>query len=356
MPPSLPPAHVRAYIASEYNTSYATKAEDSKLNPALVKLAANMQTKTVQQQKRSVLAKSINALGCTMQYGTVIAASYLLGNEDSWSPMRDVMHDFDAFAGLMLNRAADILADERVKCKLARTAPETVSKDSDAEGSESDGSESEAEEVDAADACDLEEKEAEPEDQGVLSTMTAVDLYMARHRKLDSWSPFEMEMAFTVVSKSTEASEDLPLSTAKEQYHKPRLTVGAESTFAIPRPYREHPHRPLDSAMVAERNVYAAWAIGNFFPDRLLHEIRDEESSDLWTMYCRWNSDRPRGSRDDFAFQCMENIHERHEAREHIRKELREKKERDAIFRKNHPEFAYSDDMDEVRHDCSSLA
>jgi hypothetical protein len=135
MPPSLPPAHVRAYIASEYNTSYATKAEDSKLNPALVKLAANMQTKTVQQQKRSVLAKSINALGSTMHYGTVIAASYLLGNNDSWYPMRDVMHDFDAFAGLMLDRAADLFADERMNCKLARNSPKIASTERERERS-----------------------------------------------------------------------------------------------------------------------------------------------------------------------------------------------------------------------------
>ena len=88
--PDLLPGDVRAALQSEYNTSYNTKSENTTLNHAVVHLAADMEarTKTAAQTKTSVLSKMMHAITKTVPYPLVMSATYLLGYDDSWCPMR----------------------------------------------------------------------------------------------------------------------------------------------------------------------------------------------------------------------------------------------------------------------------
>lgn len=165
-------------------------------------------------------------------------------------------------------------------------------------------------------------------------------LYTHRHSSLSEWSPFELTMGFVCNQDNTADSKLFPLRGdlgRKSGYaHKPRLDRAKIPAIAIPQPMKEHPKRPSVDAPTDMKEEYAAWALGNFYSDRLLHklypldldrasdEYEDEDLRDvstLWSLFRRWERRRPRGDKDEFAFRCLHNIELRLEARSQMRED-----------------------------------
>lgn len=173
--------------------------------------------------------------------------------------------------------------------------------------------------------------------------MKAIDdsmLYVHRHASLSEWSPFELTMGFVCGQDSTADSRLFPidgdLGRNSGYTHKPRLDRAKVPVIVIPQPLKEHPKRPSPDAPVDMKEEYAAWAIGNFYSDRLVsklypdvsdrasdiydgEDLRDETT--LWSLFKRWERRRPRGDKDTFAFRCLHNIELRLEARSRMRED-----------------------------------
>ena len=311
--PTLKPEIINSYICSEYNTGYVTKSEERYLNQAIIKCAGGLEigTKSIDQQRRSIIAKSLNALGKTMQFASVITSTYLLGYGDSWYPLRDEMHDFAAFTR-MLQQTPSQYDDERVGHSFTMDS-------------------------------DLLEKDADdstPDRNYAFTTQpfSNVKKYQNRSPALDDWSPYELSMCFTCVSTTTKSRAEYPVAEST-LCHKPRQDRQGKHCIAVLRQFKEHPRQPAPSSDVASKENYAAWALGNFYSDRLIHNLRsaqqaaDDNVSPLWNMLQTWRLQRPRGLRDEFAFRCLDNIENRLLAREFMRTDQRESADRQKDMR-----------------------
>ena len=167
-----------------------------------------------------------------------------------------------------------------------------------------------------------------------LKAIDEVTLYRHRHDSLTEWSPFELAMGFTCCPTETADSKLFilkgTLGTSTSFSHKPRLDRTKVPLISIPQPIKEHPKRPSPDAPSTTKEQYAAWALGNFFSDRLhnellpkaldhIYDIYDGEDvrglTSLWSMFLRWERRHPRGDKDIFAFRCLHNIELRLEAR-----------------------------------------
>lgn len=326
--PELVPGDVRASLQSEYNTSYNTKAESTGINQAVVHIAADIakRVRTTEQMKTSVLSKMLNAITKTIPYPLVMSASYLLGNGDSWCPMRVTPHDFAQFQRMHLEQPGPY-EDTAVATEFA--------------------------------APDAGEAATQPRR---IMVMDAVLQYKDRHPALSEWSPFELAMGFTCekASKPTEKTKVSNLFQLQGELgsrchlvHKPRRCRGGKVAMAIPQPRREHPRRPAPDALASVREDYAAWALGNFYSDRcatrlctsisgqvcimfwvvyhaavatsrrLLTELTECHQSEptLWSRFLTWERLQPRGQKDEFAFRCLRNVELRLEARSLMRAE-----------------------------------
>lgn len=173
-----------------------------------------------------------------------------------------------------------------------------------------------------------------------LKAVDASLLYVHRHNSLSHWSPYEMTMGFSCGQDSTGDSKLFPLQGdlgSKCGYtHKPRLNRSKEPVLCIPQQLKEHPKRPSPDAPVDMKEDYAAWALGNFYSDRLMDKLLPADSdqdqdiydgedlrgvSTVWSMFRRWERRRPRGEMDAFALRCIHNIDLRAEARSRMRED-----------------------------------
>ena len=148
--------------------------------------------------------------------------------------------------------------------------------------------------------------------------------YLARSDHLRSWSFVETEMAFSCNRIRCKASRLLPLQGthphASQYGHIPR----SKASMCLPQFIRECPLMPSDTASPEEKDIWASFALGAFFPyDTMLEDL---EGDTLWDKVTFWRAHKPRGDFDVFAFRCLDNIQERAIARLHIRQ--------DAIARK----------------------
>lgn len=333
--PELLPGDVCAARQSEYNTSYATKAENSNINHAIVNFAASMEqrTKTAAQTKTSMLSKMVNAITKTIPYPLVMTATYLLGHGDSWCPMRCARHDFALFQRQLLQHD-DAYADQ--------LADHTLATVRGGDNSSSDGNTDD----EAGEACGSSDSGSDVADDGQDPTerqVKAIDdavLYKHRHAALDEWSPFELTMGFTCGPVGTADSKlyelDQKLRTSVPYAHIPRLDRTKTPVIAIPQPIREHPKRPAADAPDATKEEYASWALGNFYSDRWMSKLDpcdsdatadryDDEDlighTSLWSKFRRWERRKPREDKDLFAFRCIHNIELRLEARALMRED-----------------------------------
>lgn len=110
-----------------------------------------------------------------------------------------------------------------------------------------------------------------------LRAIDASFLYNHRHSSLSDWSPFEMTMGFIGGQDDTGDAKLFPLRDDIEltagYFHKPRLNRARKPVIVIPQQLKEHPKRPSSDAPSDMKEQYAAWALGNFYSDRLMHEL-----------------------------------------------------------------------------------
>jgi hypothetical protein len=297
--PELLPGDVRASLQSEYNTSYNTKSDNIELNQAVVFVASTIDRKrTTAQVKTSVLSKMVNALTKTIPYPLVMSAAYLLGFGDSWCPIQTARHDFALFQRRLLQR--DIPYDNNlVDHVFAEVESSDNDEDDDGEAASDDGRTS-------------------------VKAIDAAMQYRHRHASLDDWSPFELTMGFVFGAADTEEATLFPLSGPFEgrgYAHRPRRNRARQLAMVVPQPGKEHPRRPAEDAPPTVREEYAAWALGNFYSDRLMDKLAPTDAADadgsvsLWGQFRRWENSRPRGDKDEFALRCISNIELRLEAR-----------------------------------------
>jgi hypothetical protein len=291
-------------LISEYSTGYVTKSEERFLNQAIIRTAADIETsdKPADRKKSSVIARCLNALGKTMQFGSVITSTYLLGYSDCWFPSREETHDFSAYTRTLLTGTTRLGEDDRELYNFLSSVTEAELGDDE----------------DMMDGGML--------NAGKLRPMSEVQKYKQRSPLLSNWSAFELKMCFTQGDKTKDSL--FPI-TGTSLCHRPRKDRQNRMCFVIPRQLKEHPRLPAGEAPSELREEYAAWAMANFFPDTLLHLLEEKEDAPerkLWTMYNRWSKTRPRKERDDFAFHCLENIEQRLAARERMRDEIAKNK------------------------------
>jgi hypothetical protein len=190
-------------------------------------------------------------------------------------------------------------------------------------------------------------------------------LYAHRHASLSEWSPFELTMGFACGQDRTADAKLFPLSgdlgNNSGYAHKPRLDRMKVPVIAIPQPLKEHPKRPSADAPADMKEEYAAWALGNFYTDRLMHKLYPEDgdraadvyddgedlrdATTLWSLFRRWERRRPRGDKDAFAFRCLHNIELRLEARSRMREDSNKMRvlRRHLVDNTSMPEIHHSD-------------
>ena len=321
--PQLVAADVRAVLQSEYNTAYNTKNETTGINQTVVNVTAGMEKRgrNLARDKTTVLSKMLNAINKTIAYPLVMSSAYLLGYGDSWCPSRFARHDFFLFQReLMGQQVAELYGDGIADHVLvAESDGETAA--TERIGDENDGAD-----------CDAEVA------GGSSKHFAAVDatmMYQRRSDALSDWSPFELTMGFTCDKATTADARLFPFKRHAGRggrvllAHKPRMDRSRRPAIAIPQPTREHPRRPADNADEEVKKQYAAWALGNFYSDRLLALLAPGDDdcvstfgkSDLWSMFLRWERRQPRGEKDAFAMRCIHNIELRLKARALMRDE-----------------------------------
>jgi hypothetical protein len=237
--------------------------------------------RAMDHKARALLSKFLNSVNGSYSVSLVISATHLLGYGDSWFPFDTVPFDLNAhWHGL--------------------------ARDFDALDAGLNPDEDEDHEI-------INDRNASR-----LHVVAAKDAYRYRCDALSSWSPYEMAMAFNVVRSRAKTVQALAL---KDGYpgasagHQPR------DTMAIPRLYRDPCHKPDDSASREDKDTYAAFALGNFFPyDRMLDDL---QGATLWEKYLSWVDKRPRGVRDDLALSMLHNLHIQCVAREQMREHSR---------------------------------
>lgn len=171
-------------------------------------------------------------------------------------------------------------------------------------------------------------------------------------------------MGFTCSQDSTGDSKLFPLQgdlgRTSGYAHKPRLDRAKRPVITIPQQLKEHPKRPSPDAPADLKEEYAAWALGNFFSDRLMHKLQPEDrdieddaydgedlrgATSVWSMFRRWERRRPRGDKDTFALRCIRNIDLRAEARSRMREDSNKMR----VLRRqlNNESLHLQDDVDE---------
>lgn len=149
-----------------------------------------------------------------------------------------------------------------------------------------------------------------------------------------------MTMGFVCSKDVTGDSKLFPLQgdlgSASGYSNKPRLDRSKRPVLYIPQQIKEHPKRPSDDAPADMKEDYAAWALGNFYSNRLMHKLQPEDfdshadkydgedlrgATTLWSLFRRWERRRPRDDRDKFALRCIANIELRATARTLMRED-----------------------------------
>lgn len=103
-------------------------------------------------------------------------------------------------------------------------------------------------------------------DANVVHAVGPVPQYECRNASLHKWSPFALAMTFTFVKAGgkgwTKKARMLGLTDKFPQNaaHNPRAAV------CIPQFFRDPPMQPDASSPSDEKEIWAAYALGNFYP------------------------------------------------------------------------------------------
>ena len=270
---------VQAAMISEYFSSYSFKADNCKINTALIVSASLLQieTKTPEQIARSVLAKAMNRITGSMTLGAIYVAHLLLGRGDSYLSYKTQIVDFKAYVRWLCPDHAHHLFST----------------------SASDGNVLHTMVVDA--------------NSNHVDLMTEVQSYKYRHPALSPLSPIELAMGF--ILDRHPKTFDRPLSL--DPSHPKALTHGHKPRPrpVVPQFIANHPARPDDSAPPAEKEAYAAFALSVFYSNRLVEDL-GEPGCTLWEKLQAWQEEKPRGDLDVFALRLLRNAECQAAARE----------------------------------------
>ena len=289
-------------MQSEYSTKYNTKSDAINLNGPLLQCANVLADKTMSQERKSkvVLSKIQNHINKAIVYPLTMLSSYLLGHGDFWWPMKTRKHDAGLFQRALKPRQS-AYEDDGTACTIAPNGFATAPRDTHNPTTPEEG-----EEVQTPQR---------------VQAINAEIMYTCRHEALKNWSPFEMTMAFECCPATTTAAQTLRVNSlfpfAKLYGHKPLVNREGKPVIHIPQLYRDPPLRPDANASHDEKEDYAAFALGNFYPyDHLLGDLTGDH---LWDKFLDWEAKRPRGKKDDFAMMCLANYQLRGEARLQMR-------------------------------------
>lgn len=292
-------------MASEYASKYASKSDAINLNGPLLQCASVLADKTLPVERKSklVMSKIQNHVNKAIVYPLTMQSSYLLGHGDYWWPMKTCKHD-----GLLFQRALKprqtAYEDEVFNVTFAPGNHTTPSNDHPAL------------------PLPHNVEDGQPATRQVQA-INAETMYIHRHEALTKWSPYEMTMAFECCLANTTASSLLKVKrefpSVKQYGHKPYLNKEGKPVIHIPQLFRDPPLRPDPEAPSDDKEEYAAFALGNFYPyDRLLNDLKGDQ---LWDKFLFWEEHRPRKEKDDFAMMCLANYQVRAQARLQMRVE-----------------------------------
>jgi hypothetical protein len=277
----LPPAPnpvLHSAMTSEYNTKYATKADNTHNNHAVLRKAAAIANGiNSAQHGRRILTRCLNAINSTITYPLVMTASYLLGHNDHYFTHKTAVHDTALFTAAL---------SAPVSGQVVGVTHSMV---------------------------------ADASQPGRVFAVTNLHDYHHRHPMLSQYSPVEITIMFTCVKATTVTSRVLLLQTPHPRSrgsapfgHNPRATC------CLPQYIREAPCRPADgeNATAADKEAYAAFALANFYSDRMFTALPGDT---LWHKMVSWRSTRSRGDMDKLAWQMLDNIQLRLDARSLMR-------------------------------------
>ena len=294
----------------EYSTGYSFKPDAFDINGSLIAAARILETatKNKNQYARSVLSKTFNKVSGSMTVGAMMMATMILGFDDHHLSHPTAIHDLRLFTASML-------------------APGVQDTDL------------------------MVQHEIVASQNGKLHLTTALDAYKCRNNALDTLSPVEVSMMFNFTSGTTKAGRTLPVQDNHPQHgthvHEPRARVHMPQFISNP------PVRPLTANDDDTCEKYAAFALGNFFPDRCLHQLQGDN---LWQKFIFWETHKPRGELDLKAWQMLHNLDHDTTTRALALEQAREVKSQHKLLRKAFPSFQtdfddpYSsdDDSDDV--------
>jgi hypothetical protein len=277
-PPPIPDAALHAAMICEYVTKYTTKADETaKANDALLHAATKIHQKHEEagaahkppfKRSRSTLARCMNKIVGTQTYGIVLASTYLLGYGDHDFSHQCKVHNASAFASMLHTDFAHSCTDESHQTLVGSGEGDT---------------------------------------DRVFMT-DAVANYHARSAALQSCSPIEMTMAFSLERHRSGTPHMLRLNANHPQYMTHSFT--APRTLSLPQLISNPPLCPADdSTDTAAQQRYAAWALANYFPNGAMLDALAGET--LWEKMLDWRESRPRGARDNLAFRMLHNLQQR---------------------------------------------
>ena len=232
----------------------------------------------------------LNRIHGSISYPLVLTASYLMGHGDSWFPM-PVTH-IDPWPHSVHVR------------QLHSTACDAAA------GSSSDP---------APDECPASPAPGYDDDNTAVDLTTTADgkfcavgpkaNFLARHDALSDWSFVETEMAYDCGVIRSQHARMLALQGDHPKAGLYGHSARTAAAMCLPQFIREFPLMPAEQAPPDEREAWAAFALGAFFPyDRKLSVL---QGSSLWEKVAFWRANKPRGDFDTFAWRCLDNIQER---------------------------------------------
>lgn len=175
-----------------------------------------------------------------------------------------------------------------------------------------------------------------------------MDGYLNRPSPLESWSAYEVTTSFNLVKIRSKTTSSLRLqdsSSLSDYGYQPRQSL------SVPQPYSEAPLRPTADACIEEKNAYAAFALGNFYPYDNEQWWSVLAGDSLWSKFLCWEETKPRGDLDQLAHHILDNVQTRATARLMMKQDMSSTR-----LRKQHmndsfePNVANQDDT-EVRTD-----
>ena len=268
-------------MQSEYCSKYACKADSTDLNKGTLLTAHIMSNvnKTDVQKSTCIIQSMLNMINGSIAYPLVLTTSYLLGHGDYWFPHKTVHYDPYPFTAvlkqtLQLNATADD-GDDTTTHDLVTSTDGTI--------------------------CVMQKNLSE---------------YQHRNDALSNWSSVELAMSFSCGPSTSKASQLLKLRdghSKPDHGHNPRT----EAAMSLPQFSKELPLCPADTAPYEEKELWAAFALGNFFPYDRCSDVLLGDC--LWDKIMHWRTAKPRGIADTLAWTWLDNIQLRCLARVHMR-------------------------------------